>query len=60
MRDPQAQDRYRYVWANNEKRAAMQGADCRIVTAGRMGSVLVEFDDGQRAIVSRRALRRVR
>jgi hypothetical protein len=47
-----------YVWANNTKRATLKNRRCRVVAAGRMCSVLVEFEDGQREIVSRRALRR--
>lgn len=47
-----------YAWRNNEKRAALFGRPCRVVARGRMGSVLIEFEDGRREVVSRRALRR--
>lgn len=49
---------YRYAWGNNPKRATLKGRRCRVlVTARTMGSVLVEFENGQREVVSRRALR---
>ena len=48
-----------YGWKNNERRAAMFGRPCRVVVRGAMGSVMVEFEDGQREIISRRALRRL-
>jgi len=47
-----------YTWGNNPKRAMMKGKSCRIITRGRMNSVLIELENGQREIVSRRALRR--
>lgn len=47
-----------YAWGNNEKRASMKGRRCRIIEAkGSMNSCLIEFENGQREIVSRRALR---
>ena len=51
---------YVYVWRNNERRAELYGRRCRIVVSGTFGTVLVEFENGERATVSRRALRRVR
>jgi hypothetical protein len=54
----QAIYRYVYHWANNAKRAALKGRRCRVVARGAMNSALVEFEDGQREIVSRNALRR--
>jgi hypothetical protein len=50
-----------YCWGNNEKRAALKGRPCRIVAhAQTMRSVLVEFADGQREVVSFRALRKAK
>ena len=49
---------YVYTWGNNEKRAALRGRACRVVVRGRMNSVLVEFEDGRREVVSRYVLRR--
>lgn len=52
---------YRYIWGNNEKRATLKGRMCRVVARGKMNSALVEFaDNGQREVVSRNALRRLR
>lgn len=51
---------YRYAWRNNAKRRGMFGRPCRIVAAGRLNNVEIEFaDNGQREVVSRRALRGV-
>lgn len=47
-----------YTWGNNEKRATLKGRHCRIVSRGERRSVMVEFEDGQREIVSFRALRK--
>ena len=49
---------YLYVWRNNAKRATLYGRLCRVLIRGRMNSALVEFEDGQREIVSRNALRK--
>lgn len=47
-----------FAWGNNPKRATLKGRACRVlVRARRMGSVLVEFENGQREVVSKRALR---
>ncbi len=52
---------YRYLWGNNEKRATLRGRICRIVARGAMNSALVGFtDNGQREVISRNALRRVK
>lgn len=47
-----------YVWANNPKRAAYRGRRCRVIARGTLGSVLVEFEDGERTVTSARAVRR--
>jgi hypothetical protein len=50
---------YRYAWGNNSKRATLKGRTCRVLHRLSMGSAQVEFaDNGQREIVSRRALRK--
>ena len=46
-----------YVWGNNAKRATLKGRRCRIVARGRMNSILVEFENGQREVTSRWAVR---
>lgn len=52
--------KYRYAWKNNPKRAALYGRKCRKLATGKMQSVLVEFENGQREVVSFRALRRAK
>lgn len=47
-----------YAWGNNEKRATLKGRPCRVLARGAMRSVMIEFADGQREIVSIRALRK--
>jgi hypothetical protein len=50
---------YVYAWRNNARRAELYGRRCRLIAAGRMGTVLVEFaDTGERGTTSRRALRK--
>ena len=50
---------YYFAWSNNSKRAAMIYRPCRIMASGKMGSAMIEFRDGAREIVSRRALRKM-
>lgn len=50
---------YIYRWRNNEKRATLYGRACRIITRMALNSALVEFDDGQREIISRNAIKRI-
>ncbi len=48
-----------YAWGNNSRRSELKGRRCRILAAGAMRTVLVEFlDNGERVTTSRRALRR--
>ena len=50
---------YIYVWGNNEKREAMTGRMCRVLSRGKKNSCAVEFtDNGQKEIISRNALRK--
>lgn len=49
--------RYTFIWGNNPKRKTLKGRKCVILTRGRMRSVLVEFENGQREIVDWYALR---
>lgn len=50
---------YRYAWGNNEKRATLRDRICTVLHRGKMNSALVEFENGQREVVSRNALRKV-
>lgn len=50
-----------YTWGNNPVRAALKGRRCRIVVKSRrMGSALIEFDNGFRVVTSWRAVRRMK
>ena len=50
---------HRYAWGNNPRRAELKGRRCRILAVGKMNTVMVEFENGERAAISRRALRRL-
>lgn len=49
---------YYFAFGNNEKRATLKGRSCRIIARGTQNSRLVEFEDGQREVVSGNALRK--
>lgn len=42
-----------YTWGNNEKRITLKGRSCRILAEGKKNSIMIEFEDGQREIVSK-------
>jgi hypothetical protein len=48
---------HKFVWGNNPKRETLKNRLCRIIARGAKGSVIVEFENGQRECVSLRALR---
>lgn len=50
---------YVYRWQNNEKRKALKGRFCKVLVRGRANSALVQFENGQREVVSRNALGRL-
>ena len=49
---------YVYGWKNNPKRQDLYRRKCKVLVRGGMNSVLVEFENGQKEIISRNALRR--
>ena len=49
---------HRYVWGNNPTRALFKGRRCKVLVAGKMNTVILEFEDGVRLVTSRRALRK--
>lgn len=49
-----------YSWRNNPVRAALAGRRCRVLCCGRMYSALVEFENGEQVVTSRRAVRRAK
>lgn len=61
MSQPPTSNEYAYVfhWRNTPERERLYGRRCRILQLGtRMRSVLIEFEDGEKVVVSQRALRR--
>lgn len=52
---------YRYAWRNNSKRATLYNRELIVIARGGMNSCLVEFtDNGQREVISRNAIRKVK
>ena len=51
---------YYYAWGNNEKRKLLKGKKCKILKRLKLNSAIVEFENGQREIISRNALRRIK
>ena len=49
---------YEYRWGNNPKRATLKGRLCKVVARLTLNSCIVEFENGQREVISRNALRR--
>ena len=50
---------YYYAWKNNSKRETLYKRACHVVARGRMNSCLIEFENGQREVVSRNAVKRL-
>lgn len=48
---------YIYKFRNNERRAELYGRECKILAKGKMNSVLIEMENGERVITSANALR---
>ena len=48
-----------YVWGNNPKRATLKGRRCHILHTMVANSMLVEFENGQQEVVSRRSVRKI-
>lgn len=51
---------YIYTWGNNEKRKTLKGRKCKVLKRLAVNSAIVEFENGQREVVSRNALRKYR
>jgi hypothetical protein len=49
---------YPHVWWWRRLLPERKGQACRVVARGGMNSVLVEFEDGQRVVTSRYAVRK--
>lgn len=50
---------YIYTWGNNEKRKKLKGRKCKLLARLALNSAIVQFENGQREVVSRSALRKV-
>lgn len=58
---------HHYTWRNNPqmnlrpcpKRLTLYRRQCRIIARGAMNSIMVEFADGQREIVSGNAIKKI-
>lgn len=48
-----------YNWGNNLKRIEYKGRICKVIARGRMNSVLIEFENGERTVTSNYALKKV-
>jgi hypothetical protein len=48
---------YPLVWFWRSKLPERKGARCRVVARGALNSILVEFEDGERVVTSRYAVR---
>lgn len=51
---------YIYTWKNNEKRKTLCGRRFKVLVRGRANSALVEFENGQREVISRNAISKVK
>jgi len=51
---------YIYIWGNNPKRQTLKGRKCHILQRFTMNSALIEFENGQKEVISRNALRKVK
>lgn len=49
---------HKYIWANNEKRETYKGRNCKIIARGKMNSICIEFENKERTITSRYAVRK--
>lgn len=49
-----------HVYRWRKYRPELYGRPCRILARGRMNSVMVQFEDGTRHVVSRYAVRKIK
>lgn len=48
-----------FAWRNNPRRAKLYRRPCRILAHGKMNSILIEFEPGERVVTSRNAVRKL-
>lgn len=51
---------FQYIWFWKTRLPERKGELCRVVSRGKMNSILVEFVDGFRVVTSRFAVRKVK
>ena len=51
-------DPYTHVWFWKKNLPERKGQPCRILARGKMNSILIEFEDGIKHVVSRYAVRK--
>lgn len=51
---------YYYAWKNNPKRATLHRRHCRVLQRLAANSAIVEFENGQREVISRNALKKIK
>jgi len=51
--------KYYYAWKNNAKRESLYKRECIVLARGKMNSILIQFDNEQKEIVSRNSLRKL-
>lgn len=49
-----------YEWYWRKKLPERRGQRCRIISRGRMNTILVEFENGYQVITSRHAVRKIK
>jgi hypothetical protein len=49
---------YIYGWGNNPKRKLLKHCRCKIIKTLKKNSVLVQFENGEGEVISRRALKK--
>ena len=50
---------YIYKWRNNEKRRTLYGRKFKVLIRSHANSALVEFEDGQKEVISRNAFKKL-
>lgn len=50
---------YLYAWGNNEVRARFKGRRCEVVKRLARNSVLLRFENGEKLVSSRYAIRKI-
>lgn len=51
---------YVFRWKSNSKRLSMYRRRCRVLASGTKNSVMIEFENGQREIVSKYAVKKAK